>query len=151
MNIVKFLGMCLDPGKIGLVLELCEGNLEFGWKKSAIKLGGSLRSVYKANKQKVSEKDAMSIQKANDVAAVPIPMKTLIKWATQVARGMQYLCSQGFIHRDLKAENGKGILKASEESDFQYSSRKRSAIVRVRSFLMESAMSAREAPLTTSR
>ncbi|PAV83214.1 hypothetical protein WR25_03474 isoform A [Diploscapter pachys] len=91
VSIVKFLGMCLDPGKIGLVLELCEG--------------GSLRSVYKANKQRVSEKDAMSIQKANDVEAVPIPMKTLIKWATQVARGMQYLCSQGFIHRDLKAEN----------------------------------------------
>ena len=104
--------MCLDPGKIGLVLELCEGSpFEFGWERLPIELGGSLRSVYKANKQKINEKDSMPIQKANDAEAVPIPKKTLIKWATQVARGMQYLCSQGFIHRDLKAENGKGVLK----------------------------------------
>ncbi|CAB3398517.1 unnamed protein product [Caenorhabditis bovis] len=49
--------------------------------------GGSLRTVYQTATEKI------------------IPFRVLIDWAKQIASGMEYLIGQGYVHRDLKADN----------------------------------------------
>ncbi|CTQ86851.1 Mitogen-activated protein kinase kinase kinase mlk-1 [Caenorhabditis elegans] len=52
-----------------------------------------------------------------------IPLGVLIDWATQVAEGMEYLTKQGYVHRDLKADNvlvKEEVCLCMDEEMFQY-------------------------------
>jgi len=92
--IVKFYGIC---EKIENNERTCGYDEERKYMVIELAPGGSLEDII--------EKAALAKKEGTPDMKIPIEKIQMIQWASQIAAGMSYMHSRGFIHRDIKPQN----------------------------------------------
>uniref|UniRef100_A0A914CIT2 receptor protein-tyrosine kinase n=2 Tax=Acrobeloides nanus TaxID=290746 RepID=A0A914CIT2_9BILA len=116
-NVLKLIGCCTGLGPLFVILELCPyGNLRDFLRKHRPRDDGATYPTEENSKNYLQPKTCVIYQNLEfpgEVIIKNLTLRDLVRFSTEIARGMEFLATKKIIHRDLAARN---ILVAADFS-----------------------------------